>query len=230
MASTKVIGELEIRSRHTLAGDGESTTVRSVFCPRRARSMTVEECFACPQYAGVATGAAPALLCQHPSALSRRMPTTWFTPSRSDRTPVREVMTPRVVCVRPEVGVEELEGLLRACRLRALPVVDEAGVPLGVAGVGDLVNRRADASAGGAEAGTGPGARHDLVTAGDVMGGVALALSETSSVAQAAAFMAFEGVHRVPVVDDEGKVVGILTALDLLRWLAQQDGYVLEEP
>jgi CBS domain-containing protein len=32
--------------------------------------------------------------------------------------------------------------------------------------------------------------------------------------------MAYEGVHRVPVVAADGRVVGILSSLDVVRWLA----------
>ena len=38
--------------------------------------------------------------------------------------------------------------------------------------------------------------------------------------------MAFEGVHGIPVVDDAGRVSGVITTLDVLRWLAQEEGYL----
>jgi CBS-domain-containing membrane protein len=37
--------------------------------------------------------------------------------------------------------------------------------------------------------------------------------------------MAFEGMHHLPVVEDSGKLVGMLSALDLLDWFARQAGY-----
>jgi CBS domain-containing protein len=46
----------------------------------------------------------------------------------------------------------------------------------------------------------------------------------------AATVMAIEGVHRIPVTSESGEVVGILSALDVLRWLAEQDGYAIERP
>jgi CBS domain-containing protein len=39
--------------------------------------------------------------------------------------------------------------------------------------------------------------------------------------------MAFEGVHRLPVVSDGGEVVGILSALDVLRWFGRRAGYLI---
>jgi CBS domain-containing protein len=37
--------------------------------------------------------------------------------------------------------------------------------------------------------------------------------------------MTIEGVHRVPVIDHGGKVVGMISSLDVMRWVAAEDGY-----
>jgi predicted transcriptional regulator len=42
--------------------------------------------------------------------------------------------------------------------------------------------------------------------------------------------MARQGLHRLVVVASDGRVTGILTPLDVLRWLAGFDGYVLAKP
>jgi len=63
-------------------------------------------------------------------------------------------------------------------------------------------------------------------TAADVMSPSPLTLSERASISEAAALMAFEGVHRVPVLSVAGRVIGVVTPLDVLRWMAQQDGYL----
>jgi hypothetical protein len=39
--------------------------------------------------------------------------------------------------------------------------------------------------------------------------------------------MAFEGVSRLPIVDAQQHVVGMPSALDLLRWVGRQDGYTI---
>ena len=43
----------------------------------------------------------------------------------------------------------------------------------------------------------------------------------------AAALMAYENIHRVPVVAADGAVIGIVSAMDIVRWVAEQDGYVV---
>jgi predicted transcriptional regulator len=59
----------------------------------------------------------------------------------------------------------------------------------------------------------------------DPMPAHAFTLNEASSVSAAAATMAREGLQRVHVVCSLGKVVGVVSALDIMRWLAEQDGY-----
>ena len=43
--------------------------------------------------------------------------------------------------------------------------------------------------------------------------------------ADAIAVMAFEGLHHLPVVDEAGTLVGMVSALDVLDWIARQAGY-----
>ncbi len=54
----------------------------------------------------------------------------------------------------------------------------------------------------------------------------AFTLPASATLSRAAALMAFEGIHRVPVVSTDGRVVGIVSSLDVARWLARNDGYI----
>jgi CBS domain-containing protein len=56
----------------------------------------------------------------------------------SKETPVREIMTEKVVCVRPEQTVEDCMGLMTDRRIRHLPVLDHKKV-IGVVSIGDIV-------------------------------------------------------------------------------------------
>lgn len=59
--------------------------------------------------------------------------------SRSSRdTPVRDIMTPDVMYVRPEATTEECMALMTENRLRHLPVMD-GGKLVGLVSIGDLV-------------------------------------------------------------------------------------------
>jgi CBS domain-containing protein len=56
----------------------------------------------------------------------------------SKDTPVREIMTERVVCVRPEQTIEDCMGLMTDKRIRHLPVLEHKKV-IGVISIGDVV-------------------------------------------------------------------------------------------
>jgi CBS domain-containing protein len=56
----------------------------------------------------------------------------------SKDTPVREIMTEKVVCVRPEQTIEDCMGLMTDRRIRHLPVLEHKKV-IGVISIGDVV-------------------------------------------------------------------------------------------
>jgi len=61
---------------------------------------------------------------------------------RTSRTTlVREIMTPRVVSVRPSDGIDESLELMTTQRVRHLPVIQE-GELVGIVSMGDLVKRK----------------------------------------------------------------------------------------
>jgi len=54
-----------------------------------------------------------------------------------------------------------------------------------------------------------------------------LGVSANTSVARAAALMAYEGVHQLGVLNGRGDIDGVITSLDILRWLATSAGFAL---
>ena len=56
----------------------------------------------------------------------------------SKDTPVREIMTDKVVCVRPEQTIDDCMGLMTDKRIRHLPVLEDKKV-IGVISIGDVV-------------------------------------------------------------------------------------------
>jgi CBS-domain-containing membrane protein len=56
---------------------------------------------------------------------------------------------------------------------------------------------------------------------------IVFCLSEAASISQAAALMAFESVHRIPIVDKRGRIMGVVSTLDILRWMARREGYLI---
>ncbi len=53
---------------------------------------------------------------------------------------------------------------------------------------------------------------------------VALAVAETAPLSSAAGLLVAHGLERVAVVSGDGVVVGVLSALDVVAWLAAPGG------
>jgi CBS domain-containing protein len=130
------------------------------------------------------------------------------------RSTVSAIMTAAPYCVRDDVAIDEVTSLLLARGFSAVPVVDAEGRALGIVSKTDLLQH---AHAGG---------RRDAPVR-EVMMAMVFAVEPTSPIGDAAALMAGEGVHRVPVVDGRGAVVGILSTIDIVRWFGQLAGYRL---
>lgn len=196
-----------------IVGAGHDAAESTVHCPSRDASIPAAECLECADSAGAATGSTDNyLLCTHPAAQQAVLAGLMRQPlfcSAADRTPLHEVMTRDVLCVMPDLDLGELSGMFLELNIGGAPVVDASCRPIGVVSKTDLI--------GGFPAGA---------TVADVMMPVAYTLPESATLSRAAALMAFEGLHRIPVVSSENRVVGVITSLDVARWLAQNDGYI----
>jgi CBS-domain-containing membrane protein len=113
-------------------------------------------------------------------------------------------------CVRSDLEVEAVIDLIVDGGLRAVPVVDAQRGLVGIVSKSDLLRRRGTAR-----------------TVSEVMTPLVHGLPEDAPVAYAISLMAFEGLHEVPVVDANSHVIGMVTANDALRWVAQALGYVV---
>ena len=120
-----------------------------------------------------------------------------------------------VICVASDLPIEKLEDLLLERGIGGVPVTDADGRPIGMVSKTDLVElRRKDPE-------------HRKKCVGDIMMHMAFCLGANETVAKAAGLMAFEGMHRVVVVGEDGRVIGLVSTLDVLRWLARESGYTI---
>ncbi len=119
---------------------------------------------------------------------------------------VGDVMTRDVHCVSRDVPASRLVGILAEGGVRGVPVIDDDGAPVGVISQTDLVQALA---------------RHadlDKIDVGGLMMHAPFVVYEDTSIDDAARLLAYEGIHRLPVINAERHVVGIVSALDLVRW------------
>ncbi|MBP6628345.1 MAG: CBS domain-containing protein [Kofleriaceae bacterium] len=222
-----MVAQLKIRTRRTYGGDGEVASSDSVYCPRRGKSVATPVCNSCPM-GGPRQG--DGIECRDPAAHAPVRPAN--APCSADEVLAADVMHPEPICVSADLSVEGLAALLLQHGISGVPVVDGHGRPVGMVSKSDLVRFQVERADGGSyelvQTGEGPARILELASAtvGEIMMPIAFTLSEHATVAHAAAMMALEDVHRVPIVAVDGKVVGIVTTMDLTRWLATNEGYL----
>jgi CBS domain-containing protein len=141
---------------------------------------------------------------------------------------VSDVMTTQVVSVRPDTGYQRVADLLVQHAISAVPVVSEAGVVLGVVSEVDLLPKlnypdRVPAHPLVSRRRRAANRRALGDTAGDLMTSPAETIGMGASLAQVARRLEAARVRRLPVVDDAGRLVGIVSRRDLVRLYARPD-------
>lgn len=141
---------------------------------------------------------------------------------------VRDVMTTDVVSIDEKASYRTIVDLLAGCRVSGLPVVDYFGHVTGVISEADLLHRvRAKGRrpravflrrrSRVAEAKATASAAAELMTA------PALTVMPGTSLTEAARTMQRRGVRRLPVVDELGRLTGVVTRGDVLRVYLRSD-------
>jgi CBS domain-containing protein len=198
-------------------------------CPRTGQEVRLERCLGCEhaaQFHVEGPEGTSHLLCAVESLAEDAPP----RPGEAHAAPVSAIMTARPVCVGASMRIEKLLPLLVDQNIGGVPVVDAQGRPVGMVSKTDLLANEADRADAeeverefppvgellGAFA-DGNGAQH---TAGDLMSTPLLCVRETDSVARAAHVMSTRSVHRLGVIDAEGRLVGVVSTTDVVRWLA----------
>lgn len=149
---------------------------------------------------------------------------------------VKDVMTTKVVWVEEDTPFAAIAGALHQYRVSAFPVLDAAGEVIGVVSESDLLTKLA---LGGGEESM-PGMirgilhQHEMekaraITAGDLMTTPAATISPDDTVEQAAKLMYLRRVKRLPVIDANNHLVGIVSRADVLAVYDRPDVEIGEE-
>ncbi|MEN8654256.1 CBS domain-containing protein [Streptomyces sp. 21So2-11] len=144
---------------------------------------------------------------------------------------VGEVMTSEVVQAHRAISFVEVARLLDEHRISGLPVVDGDDKVVGVVSQTDLTRYQAaeDARAGG----WAPGAPGTPGMAGppaeELMSTPAVTVHPEQRIADAARVMERRRIGRLPVVDEEDRLIGIATRRDLLRVFLRTDEEIRRE-
>lgn len=139
---------------------------------------------------------------------------SWF----DDDEPTGEIRTlgslvsSAITVVDETASIDDIRQLLCELRVPAITVVDDDRSVRGIVTRTDIL-RAVDT--GGA-------------TAAEVMSRFVFALPAETPVERAAALMAFEAVGQIIVTGDAGELVGMVSALDIARYLAVREGYLAD--
>ncbi|MEK0099415.1 CBS domain-containing protein [Streptomyces sp. A475] len=126
---------------------------------------------------------------------------------------VADLMTPSAITVQRGTAFKEVARLLDEFGVTALPVVDEAGHPVGVVSEVDLLQKHGSGTA----------------TAADLMSAPAVTARPGWSVVRAARLMRKNQIKRLPVVDSGNHVIGIVSRSDLIQLFLRRDHAIQEE-
>ncbi|WP_020123410.1 CBS domain-containing protein [Streptomyces canus] len=153
---------------------------------------------------------------------------------------VGSVMTMEVVRATYGTTFKEVARLLRENRISGLPVVDEDDKVIGVISETDLMTHQAQLPepyepkrrfrlADLTRTGRRQAAKARARTAGRLMSEPPITVQADNTIVQAARTMAENRVERLPVLDEEGRLVGIVTRRDLLKVFLRPDAEIRRE-
>jgi CBS domain-containing protein len=140
---------------------------------------------------------------------------------------VKDIMTTPPVQAHPDFSVRAVLEILLDRNLKALPVVDGSGHPIGIVTTTDLV-------AAGMPVRTGlfgelPEAERESflakaaqLAATTVMSENLVTVTEGSKASQAVHLMVAKGHKRLPVVDAHGRLVGMVARIDLMKAVSSE--------
>ena len=132
-------------------------------------------------------------------------------------TPVKEIMVTKIVSVHVGNSMNDVEQKLRTNHIRHLPVIDDEGKLVGIITERDLFRAVSPHE-------TEEGFRYDEsqlegLLLEHFMSRKPIVLRPNSPIADAVNVMATLKYGCIPIVSEDGKLVGIITQIDVLRFI-----------
>lgn len=145
---------------------------------------------------------------------------------------VKEIMTKNVITVKPDASIRELAELLLEHKISGVPVVDDAGKVCGIVSEGDLMRKEiapqmpdelcilgAVIYYNGLQEYREAFRKFAAMTAEQLMTEKVITIKGEEEVSKVGKIMLDKHIKRVPVLDDSGKLVGIVSRSDIVRML-----------
>ena len=119
---------------------------------------------------------------------------------------VKDIMTDNPACCTPETPLRDVARMMVDCDCGEIPVVDTSQRPIGVVTDRDITCRA-----------VAQGKNPLEMTANDVMSHPVITVSPDTDLEDALDTMETHQVRRVPAVDADGKICGIVSQADIAR-------------
>jgi CBS domain-containing protein len=146
---------------------------------------------------------------------------------------VSDVMTRTVVALGRGAGFKDIVKTMQQWKVSALPVLDDERRVIGVVSEADLLPKEAfhdgDPDRYSELRRLSDLSKTGAVTAGELMTAPALTVHADATLARAARTMALNRAKRLPVVDDQGLLTGIVSRSDLLKVFLRDDKDIADE-
>ena len=149
---------------------------------------------------------------------------------------VKDAMTTRVIWVEQDTPYTAIAAALRQHRVSAFPVLDSEGKVVGVVSEADLLAKLALEGGEGHMPGMIGGILHHqqlekarATTAAELMSALPVTVSPDDTVEHAARLMYLRRVKRLPVVDADEHLAGIISRTDLLSVYSRSGSDIGEE-
>ncbi len=142
---------------------------------------------------------------------------------------VQEVMTREPTTASPETTIKRAAEILAELHISSLPVLDDHGRVCGVVSEADVIREAFVPDPRGHMFASDHGETSPAGSVEDVMTPHAITAHETTDIADVADLMTSTGVKCLPVIDDDGRLVGVVSRSDLVKVRARADDVISRE-
>lgn len=206
LAGSPCMQPLVVHRQRIIDGEGRERVDELVACPRIGALRCTDACLHCghggPQRFDDDL-IADVVDCDVPRG--RAASTDGLHSKPIQAVTVGEVCTRDIICAHIDAPVPALFRIFDEHEMATIPILEHDGTVVGMVAPGDL----------------------DLAlnakSAAEVMTRDPVQILESTPLTRAAAVMAFEGVLHMPVVGWGGRVVGVLSRIDIVRFIARSD-------
>ncbi len=133
---------------------------------------------------------------------------------------VVDLMTTDVIAVSPDTGLREAARLMFRNRVSGLPITDPDGTLVGIISEADFLRLEVERQ---------EGTRDQGETVGDVMSRGVVTVRPNAEIYEAAKIMAVQEVKRLPVVDEDDRLLGVISRADIVSIFTRPDDVIEDE-